>query len=147
MQSEAVEKGKQTVSVGEVVWIYDINARRQEGPRQATVVKVGRKLCTLRYEPGSYTQVFRLTGKANDDYGHQWFKTEAQRAVDDRRNAAIAALHGYGLEFRMGRGRDMPTETIEAIVRAIDGGDGSTPKTSDDGCACSASRNARTRGA
>ena len=108
------------IAVGDTVWVYDVNARRGDGPAKATVVKVGRKLCTLRFG-GHYEQVFRLEEqRANDDYGHQWFKTEAEKVADERRQAAVAVLRKHGLEFAMGRHRDLSTETVEAIARLLE---------------------------
>jgi hypothetical protein len=125
------------LKVGDRVQVFDVNGRRRGAPKgglDGTVVKVGRKLITVRYGHG-YTKVFRLDGgRANDDYGHQWIETPEQAADNARRDELVQRLRDGGLEVRIGR--QLPTRTLEAVAKALDesvsGGSGASGVTRDD---------------
>lgn len=111
-----------SVEVGQEVWLYDVNDQRygRREPCRGTVVKVGRKLATIRYGAG-YDKVFRLdTTRSNDNYGHQWFKTDEQATEDDRRSAATEVLRAARL--RPESGCSLSLVQLEAIAAVISGG-------------------------
>lgn len=117
------------LEVGQRVWIYDVNANHSSRPNttwplEGTVVKVGRKLAhiTHSYSRG-FPQVFRLDEgqRANDNYGHQWFRTDEQRAAYDARKADEKVLRDHGIEKRVGVTlTDEQVAELAAVVRAWD---------------------------
>ena len=110
--------------VGQQVWVYDVN--RTEGslgrpPEPATVVKVGRRLVTVAIS-GSYQKTFRIeNGVANDQYGHQWIRTDDERAARERHAELVAALraHRVVLDF----GCRLTVDDLERLVAALPRGD------------------------
>lgn len=108
-----------TFTVGQKVWIYDVNRRRGQGPQEGTVTKVGRKLVTVQVGT-HWSWTFRIEdGSRNDRYGHQWVKTDEQRKVEEHRNDLLRRLAEGGLEVRIGR--MIATEGLERLVAALDG--------------------------
>lgn len=105
-------------SVGQRVWIYSVNARKGTGPQQGEVVKVGRTLVTVKgIDSAWWTQVFRIeTGSANDQYGHEWIKTDAEREEVDRRNAALETLREAGIRFDRAPSN---VEVLEGFVEVL----------------------------
>jgi hypothetical protein len=102
------------------VWVYDINRRRSAGPEEATVVKVGRKLVTVKRIYGEET--FRIVdGVRNDSYGHAHILTDEDRNAEDRRSAAVKRLKAAHLGIALGYERSFPLDTLEAIVAVLDG--------------------------
>lgn len=69
--------------------------------RPMVVTKVGRKLVTVE-EYGRPFQYRIETGQANDQYGHEWLVTEAERDAGLRANEARAFLRSLGLDERLG---------------------------------------------
>jgi hypothetical protein len=108
-------------TVGQRVWIYDVNGRGENWPKEGEVVKAGRVLIHVRSSAyGPTTLTFRDNGVRNDNYGHQSIKTDDERAEDERRTAALRVLSKAGVRFEWGCQPSI--EKIEAIA-AIVGGD------------------------
>ena len=107
------------LKVGQRVWIYDVNDRRDEEPKESTIVRVGRKLVTIGEGWGK--QDYRIdTQSANDNYGHQSFKTDGQRQESERRKRAVASLKEFGLEIRLGVSPSkLTTDQLENVVRCL----------------------------
>jgi hypothetical protein len=125
-----VERESKSFVVGQRVWVYDVNDRRGNGPIEGTVEKVGRTLIHVRYVTWGDPVPFRMdTGRANDNYGHQWIKSDAKKALDERRDAALKVLYGHGLEIKMGYSRHLSTEMIEAIADLLGRADVTTERT------------------
>ena len=106
---------------GQRVWLYDIKASRRHGsggPTEATVEKVGRKLVTIRPVDSNWTQVFRIEEqRVNDDYGHQWFKTDAQREEGERIHFATSTLREAGLDVAYRAA--FTVDDLERLVAAL----------------------------
>ena len=101
------------------VWVYDINRRRSAGPEEATVVKVGRKLVTVKRIYGEET--FRIVdGVRNDAYGHALIRTDEDRDAEDRRSAAVKRLKAAHLGIALGYEQSFPLETLESIVAVLE---------------------------
>lgn len=106
-------------TVEQRVWVYDINRRRSAGPEEATVVKVGRKLVTVKRVYGEET--FRIVdGVRNDGYGHAHIRTDEDRAADERRSIATQRLKAAHLGIALGYERTFPLETLESIVAVLE---------------------------
>ena len=109
------------LKVGDEVLVFDVNwgRRGNAGGEPATVVKVGRKLVTLKIGTW-WEKQFRLdTQRINYDYGHLWFRTKKQVAEDNRRREAVAALASFGLE--LSRRCSLTTDRLEAVLSALAG--------------------------
>lgn len=106
-----------TLEVGQEVWLFAARRDRERG----TVVKVGRKLVTIRAGERDWDErQYRLaSGIVNDNWGHHWFKTDEQVALDDRVSAARAALLAAGLSVRSYA--DLSLETLEAVAAVLAG--------------------------
>lgn len=105
---------------GQRVWVYSQNPRLlPEHPMPATVTKVGRKLVTTRDDDQHGPErTFRIEGgAANDQYGHEWVKTDQQKADDERRGVLNAELAACGLEMRTGY--RLPLDALEAVAAAL----------------------------
>lgn len=104
--------------VGQRVWVYDVNGRGR-GPDEATVTKVGRKLVTVA-GPHNWSRTFRLEdGLRNDDYGHQWIRTDEEREAAERLTAVTAILAAARL--RPEPGCTLPLDALEAIAAIVSG--------------------------
>lgn len=105
-----------TLQVGDEVRVFDVNGSRRgqpEGGYVGHIVKVGRTLAHIEYK--GWTETFRLdNGRRNDNYGHQWFKTLEQAALDERRSVAEAVLRNVGVE--LSHRRSFTLEQIEALA-------------------------------
>lgn len=111
------------VKVGDPVKVFDVNGSRRGQPLggyDGEVKKVGRTLVTIHW--GYSTEVFRLdTGRSNDAYGHQQFKTLARVALDARRTKALSAIKEFGLEpARLGANKT-PLHQLETLAEVIAG--------------------------
>src|SRR5215471_1073648 len=111
-----------TYVIGQRVWIYNVNARAGTEPDAGTVVKVGRTLVTVRHDAATYLESqYRMDDGSwnNRDYSHHsWIRTDEQRAAEERRTAAIAALRESGLRLDPAK-REIPTAQLEAVVRVL----------------------------
>lgn len=102
------------LTVGQKVWIYDVNGRGRE-PEWATVTRVGRSLFDVEIDFGTYarTEQYRLDGgHLNDVYGHRYVLTDDQRADRERRAPALAAINAT-------RWSDMDTDTLVKIAAVL----------------------------
>ena len=106
------------LKVGDEVLVFSVDspARRRGEPDPGLpgeIVKVGRKLVTIHCR--GWDTVFRLdTQRINDGYGHEWFATPEQVALDERHDAAMAVLRYVGLEMRSGH--HLTLEQAEALA-------------------------------
>jgi hypothetical protein len=109
------------LKVGDRVQVFDVNGSRLGQPKggyDGTVVKMGRKLVTVKYDHGE--SVFRLeTGQANDAYGHQHLRTVEQAAEDLRKTEAMQQLREVGLDVQRDRRRDFSVDTLKKIVEIV----------------------------
>ena len=107
------------LKVGDEVRVFDINGRRMgqpDGGWQGTVTKVGRTLVYVDY--GHRNGQFRIdTGRANDSYGHRYFKTLEQAASDARLSHALARLKGGPV--RLESGHRLTVEQIERLADLV----------------------------
>lgn len=103
--------------VGDKVKVFDINGHRHGQPESGwdgEVVKVGTKLVTIDYHHSR--QVFRIAGGlANDNYGHQVFKT----LPDARRHVALQAITSRGFQIASRARHDI--DYLEAVADALRG--------------------------
>jgi hypothetical protein len=105
------------LKVGDRVQVFESFRRQPQGGLDATVVKVGRKLITVKY--GHCESVFRLeNGRINNDYGHSWIRTVEQAAEDLRRKELVQRLRDGGVDLRVGT--QFAMETLEALVNVVD---------------------------
>lgn len=106
---------------GDPVKVFDVNGRRYGQPEDGVdgeVVKVGRKLITVKHSRWN-TQVFRLeNGIANDNYGHQWIRTLEEAADLIRRAELRQSMRKLGLEIKIGR--SFSTDTMEKLVQVLE---------------------------
>lgn len=104
-------------AVGQRVWVYDVNAKRGDAPKEGTVTKVGRSLVHVQHEwsYGGKPQTFRMDdGQANDNYSHQWIRTDEERVRHDRWNAAVKVLAEHRL--MIDHGAKITLEQVEALA-------------------------------
>lgn len=95
--------------------MFDVNAR-QPGGQPGTIVKIGRSLVTINYR--NRDRVFRLdTGRANDNYGFQWFLTADAADAARRRVEAVQRLRDHGVEVSHRCQLDL--DQIEALAAAL----------------------------
>jgi hypothetical protein len=117
-------KTYEQVQVGDDVLVFDYNGHRIGQPDdgwEGKVVKAGPKLITIDY--GKYTtEVFRReSGRANDRYGHQYYKTPEEYAETRRRSDALAALREFGLEpVRFSGVKNIATDRLIQIVALLE---------------------------
>lgn len=106
-----------TYEVDQRVWVYDVNAPRGRGPSEGTVTKVGRKLVTVRDRYG-HSAVYRIDGGTiNDNYGHQWIRTDAERDEHERYKAAVESLRAVRVELQPGC--QLTLQQVEALARDV----------------------------
>ncbi|MEU4229392.1 hypothetical protein AB0F17_34290 [Nonomuraea sp. NPDC026600] len=111
-----------SLKVDDEVRVIDVNGARMGQPKDGwvgKVVKVGRKLITVRYgNYDGYTQVFRREdGSVNDKYGHQRIETPEQAARRVRNGEIHATLRGHGINLAFGhRLTDEHLEQMAALV-------------------------------
>lgn len=101
--------------VGETVVMTDVNV----GPKEVTVVKVGRKL--LQVKLWGQWKPFRMDQPgdrpSNDDYQHQSILTLEEVAYRKKVRDAAAALKAAGIQ--VDQPHTWPIERLKAILRAI----------------------------
>lgn len=84
------------LTMGQKVLVYWWTGRGRD-PEPAEVINVGRKLVTLRW--GGHAVKFRMDTGHDNGYGNSWFKTYEQAESDDRRDEAVTALRGAGVDI------------------------------------------------
>lgn len=111
------------IKLGDEVRVFDVNGRRNgqpEGGWPGEVVRVGRTLVDIQYR--SRIDSFRIdSGRVNDKYGHQWFKTLEQAAAAERLNGAHQILREHKVSLE--RGNTFTADQVErlaALVRSFD---------------------------
>lgn len=120
---------REDLCVGQLVWIYDVNDRRGQGPYKGEITKLGTKLVTVAAvwignDGVKYTgteTVFRIDSQViNDNYGHSSFATSAQREQQERQSRRDAYFRYLGIEFDICR-RDVISEDdkyrLERVLR------------------------------
>ena len=122
--------------VGQELRVFIPRMRRQEDeePRaglKGEVIKVARKYMTVRYRrseglPFQETEFNMEDGKERNDGSYttylRYVETPEQVALNIRKQQALEALHGAGLEpiSSLSRGRkNLPLEQLEALAEVI----------------------------
>lgn len=112
------------LKAGDRVQVFDVNGSRMGQPKggwDGEVVKVGRKLITVKY--GYAASVFRLDdGRKNDAYGHQHIKTVEQAAEDLRRGSVVGRLREFGIDLRWDA-REISTAKLESMLQVLEATD------------------------
>lgn len=105
---------------GDRVQVFISYKRNQpRGGDDGEVVKVGRKLITVKYGWG--TTVFRMeNGRANDRFGHTYIRTPEQVEEMNRRTDLLSRLKALGLEPVSYPRTEISTDKIEAIVKIME---------------------------
>jgi len=120
--NRGAEVAPMRLTVGQEVRVFDVNGRRMGYPDEGKVghvVKVGRKLVTISTGEGRWSeQQFRIDEqRANDNYGHQWFRTLEEHALDERRRHAIEKLNAH--KVMLDAGHALTLEQIEALASVL----------------------------
>lgn len=110
--------------VGQEVYIRDVNERRlyRSGdglPPIGTVVKVARKLITVKGPWGREETYEIATGSRSDAYRHGWVQTMEDYEAQQERFDLLRRLKDAGLEVRTG-GRPLRNETLRSVIRALE---------------------------
>jgi hypothetical protein len=119
----ARELSASDLCVNQPVRVFDTNGSRMgqpEGGWPGRVVKIGRTLVTIDYPAGNRGPYqFRLdTRQVNDNYGHQWFRTEEEAEAEQRLASAVDILRGAGItiEYRSSLTADQVEELAAVVV-------------------------------
>jgi hypothetical protein len=114
----------QDVEADEEVRVFDVNGHRVGQPKggwAGAVVKAGPKLVTISY--AGKVQVFRRDeGHANDQYGHQFYKTLEEAELDRREREVRQALRDLGID--VARHCELTVDRLEAMAQAATAGTG-----------------------
>ena len=120
----------QDVTEGEEVRVFDVNGKSFGWPAEGVpgrVVKAGPVLVRIEHARAHRSrdseQVFRReTGRANDAYGHQWYKTLDELAEYTRRVAALDVLRRHRVVLER---HGLPVEVIEQLAAVLTAHEGS----------------------
>ncbi len=116
---------KSDLEVGQRVWVYGINDRGKE-PEEHRVVKIGRTRVSLVPERWIGTRnedsatLFHIDSQQiiGNDYGyHFWFRTDEQRADEERADAAIRDMRSKGVE--LGHRKKLTADQIVRIAAIV----------------------------
>ena len=105
--------------VGQKVLIRDINRRRDGGPTESVITRVGRKLVYI--EQYGREVAYRIEdGRKNDNYGHSWLQTPEQYVEEMHRDALWSRLNAAGLRLELGMSHKVSTDKLERVVAIME---------------------------
>lgn len=105
------------VAVGDTVILKDVNHRKGTPHPEYVVTAIGPK--RLRYVAAwGREQHARLSDGHVSDWTH--VTTVAESIEQEARLELVKRLRELGLEFRMGRGRDIPTKALADVVNVLE---------------------------